>query len=590
VNYHPTIDSGKKTTDVHFFIHNSAHAGDVILARVFIKELQSTFPNAKITLECYENNKYLWEDFGLPILIYEGNAAYTEYTDFKTPTPNCPKDAFFINIWLATFPHIFDTWHFSYANLVHTFNEHMRYYNLDHVFQLPVRKNIPFVEFYDKKTLPFTVRENSVLIENGPVRAGQSLLEINDYLQEIADLFPDLNFYCSAPVNLKTDNIFDCSKLNLIELSEVSNQCIALFTRASGVNAAALTEVNRYKPRCIVGWYVAFNKHPTEGSFKKKCVFLFLHQISKIKNRLMPKCIASLAYSVHKRKIAAARVERRAPWDTLQNPFVYATHKEELKRFLSYVSSEKENIKKHISCMSANPGFDPNPPFESIVLNNNGNRFCKILRSKKDVEKCTNYLKENWLTSHGLVCKDWEIAHIITDMSDGNLLDMGSTDSYILKNALLKGINGEKYGIDLREPDLPLPTIKYLAGDLLAVPLPDGYFQNITCLSVVEHDVDIKRFAAETSRLLQNGGKLYVTFDYWDPKVHTDTITLYGLSWNIFDKNEALHIIDECEKQGLHLVEDMDWESGEAVIDEHYYSPAQVRYTFAMFVFEKTAG
>ena len=211
----------------------------------------------------------------------------------------------------------------------------------------------------------------------------------------------------------------------------------------------------------------------------------------------------------------------------------------------------------------------------------------KLLKTKNEIEKCTNYLIRNRLISHDIIAKDWEIAHIISDLSDGNMLDMGATDSYILKNALLKGIKGEKYGIDLRKPNVPLPRVKYLVGDLLNVPLPDSYFQNITCLSVLEHDVDIKRFAVEASRLLKNGGKLYVTFDYWEPKVNTSHIALYGLSWNIFDKNEALTLIGECETAGFQLVEDVDWSLGDKVINESYYSPTTDGYTFGMLVFEK---
>jgi SAM-dependent methyltransferase len=119
--------------------------------------------------------------------------------------------------------------------------------------------------------------------------------------------------------------------------------------------------------------------------------------------------------------------------------------------------------------------------------------------------------------------------------------------------------------------------------------LPDDYFQNITCLSVLEHEVDIKCFAAEVSRLLKNGGKLYITFDYWEPKVNTSHITLYGLAWNIFDKTEVLALIEECEKTGLQLIEDVDWSLGDKVINENYYAPpkSETAYTFGMLAFEK---
>ena len=144
-----------------------------------------------------------------------------------------------------------------------------------------------------------------------------------------------------------------------------------------------------------------------------------------------------------------------------------------------------------------------------------------------------------------------------------------------------------KYGIDLRKPDHHDPEITYLVGDLLAVPLPDGYFQYITCLSVIEHEVDIQSFAAEASRLLANGGKLYVTFDYWTPKIMTD-LKLYGLAWKPLDDWDVQLLQYACEAHNLQLIDDIDWSLGEAVIRSGYYSPhPQIAYTFGMLVFEK---
>lgn len=189
--------------------------------------------------------------------------------------------------------------------------------------------------------------------------------------------------------------------------------------------------------------------------------------------------------------------------------------------------------------------------------------------------------------SHNVVCKDWDLAHIIHDLSDGNFLDMGSSDSYILKNAVLKNIKGEKYGIDLQPPDVPVEGVKYIIGDLMNTGLPSNYFSNITCLSVIEHQVDFEKFAAEVSRILSFGGKLYLTFDYWNPKV-TPAVKLYDLSWNILDETAVKILIEECEKKNLYLVEEIDWSLGEAIIRKGYYSPdPTVSYTFGMLVFQK---
>jgi hypothetical protein len=117
--------------------------------------------------------------------------------------------------------------------------------------------------------------------------------------------------------------------------------------------------------------------------------------------------------------------------------------------------------------------------------------------------------------------------------------------------------------------------------------LPSEHFKNISCLSVLEHGVDFERFAAEVSRLLQVGGRLFVTFDYWEPKI-VPPIRLYNLAWQPLDKRKVCELIEVCHYHSLRLVNEMDWELGEPVIEYGYYAPhPDTKYTFGMVVFEK---
>lgn len=212
---------------------------------------------------------------------------------------------------------------------------------------------------------------------------------------------------------------------------------------------------------------------------------------------------------------------------------------------------------------------------------------CKFLKTQQEIEDCTKFLGKYGFYSHNLTCKDWDLAHIIPEIAAGNFLDMGSSDSYILKNIALKKINGELYGIDLRKPDVPIKGVKYIVGDLVDTKLPDRFFKNITCLSVIEHGVDYIKFATEASRLLEEGGRLFVTFDYWNPKV-VPPIKMYGLDWKPLDEQSLRKFISICEERCLRLVENMDWTIKDAVVREGYYSPhPDIRYTFGLIVFEK---
>lgn len=214
------------------------------------------------------------------------------------------------------------------------------------------------------------------------------------------------------------------------------------------------------------------------------------------------------------------------------------------------------------------------------------NKVCKLLKSKNEIEECTDFLHRNGFVSHNLACKDWEIAHIISAVEDGNFLEMGSSDSYILKNISLKRIKGEKYGIDLNQPDVPITEVKYLVGDLMKTGLPSEYFKNISC-SVLEHQMDFDKFASEVNRLLEPKGKLFVTFDYWEPKI-TAPMKLCNLVWQPLDRETLVRFINVCQTHNLHLIQDFDYTLRDPVIQWGYYSPyPDMAYTFGMAVFEK---
>jgi SAM-dependent methyltransferase len=216
-------------------------------------------------------------------------------------------------------------------------------------------------------------------------------------------------------------------------------------------------------------------------------------------------------------------------------------------------------------------------------------KLCEFLRARSDVEEATRFLQHNGFASHVLVCKDWDLARIVPEIGDGNFLDMGSSESYVLKNVMLKRTRGEKYGIDLRAPDVPLRGVRYLIGDLMNVPVADGFFHYVTCLSVIEHEVDFRRFAQEASRLLVAGGKLFVTFDYWNPEVRPG-IRLYGLAWQPLDEASVRRLLAECAEMNLHPVDAIDWTLGDPVLREGYFAPPAAKgiaYTFGLLTLEK---
>ncbi len=216
----------------------------------------------------------------------------------------------------------------------------------------------------------------------------------------------------------------------------------------------------------------------------------------------------------------------------------------------------------------------------------------KFLQSRADIDDATKYLQDNGLVESGISAKNWEVVQVIPYMRDGNWLDMGSNGGVVLDNLVRKKITGFKMGIDLAYPATLMQSsyvngYDQIKGDLMDTKLPTGLFNFITCLSVVEHQVDYEKLAKEISRLMASGSA-FVSFDYWKPKPDTSKTKLYSLDWNILDDNDVLELVDDFEAEGLELSGDIDWKTNEAVINDTYCSPVKdVAYTFGILHFVK---
>ncbi len=210
---------------------------------------------------------------------------------------------------------------------------------------------------------------------------------------------------------------------------------------------------------------------------------------------------------------------------------------------------------------------------------------CEILKTKADIDKSSQFLRSEGLVLNDCDCKNWDLAHVLPGLGHGNILDMGCRGSIVLENAQRLGLAGEKVGIDLAALP-PQDGITLIQGDLTKTGLPSGHFDYITCLSVIEHGVDVHAFIAECARLLKPGGKLFLTFDYWDPKI-TSGIRLFGAPWTLFCRNDVEALIKACAAAGLKIAAPMDWTQQDGVIRPGYWAPGNFAYTFGITEFVK---
>ena len=81
-------------------------------------------------------------------------------------------------------------------------------------------------------------------------------------------------------------------------------------------------------------------------------------------------------------------------------------------------------------------------------------------------------------------------------------------------------------------------SITYAHGDITATTFNDNFFDAVTCLSVIEHGVNVDSFFREMKRIEKPGGILVLSTDYWDSKIDTGHIRAFDSEFKVFDRIE----------------------------------------------------
>ena len=195
----------------------------------------------------------------------------------------------------------------------------------------------------------------------------------------------------------------------------------------------------------------------------------------------------------------------------------------------------------------------------------------KLLEDIKQAEEITCWMRDKKIPLHDTMQKNWDHYELISLIKvfpkSARILDMGSGHGFTLKLLHTLGfenISGIDYELSprwrlerlksfFRKTFSPYSVIQ--AGDLCNTKIAFNSCDFITCISVIEHGVDVEAFVKEASRLLKPGGQMWVTFDYWEPACDnpTEEIKIFGLPWTIFDRRKVEQVIDAAHKHGLEL-------------------------------------
>jgi SAM-dependent methyltransferase len=218
-----------------------------------------------------------------------------------------------------------------------------------------------------------------------------------------------------------------------------------------------------------------------------------------------------------------------------------------------------------------------------------------ILQDRAEWEAAVQQLRRRGLPLHFHRSKNWDtlaalgaiVRHI--DRS-GTVLDAGSALYSTLLPALwrygyqrLTGIN-----LEFRKP-LRRGPAQLLPGDLTATSFDQAAFDAISCLSVVEHGVDLTAYFKEASRLLRPGGILVTSTDFSYEPIDTAGLTAYGVPVRIFTPDEIKAALATAADFGLEPTGALDFHRSSAE-NPVTWKRMGLRYTFIVFTLRKQAA
>ena len=197
----------------------------------------------------------------------------------------------------------------------------------------------------------------------------------------------------------------------------------------------------------------------------------------------------------------------------------------------------------------------------------------QVLQSWEQVGEALLDVQRRGLPAHESAQKNWDHWLLLNAIKgapkEARILDLGCGNGFTLKVLTAVGYTNLD-GIDsILTARLILGRLiwkwrnrtrrtpyRLHRGDFTQMRFPDASFDLAFSVSVIEHGVRLAPFLEECFRVLKPGALLFLTCDYWDPKLHTNSSNhAFGRAWYIFSREEIERLFFVAEKIGFQQVD-----------------------------------
>ncbi len=211
-----------------------------------------------------------------------------------------------------------------------------------------------------------------------------------------------------------------------------------------------------------------------------------------------------------------------------------------------------------------------------------------VLGSKGEWERAVAECRRLGLPLHHDLPKNWDAlgaVAIVLSAGAASVLDAGSARySSVLPWLRVYGLT-DLVGINL-EFGRPVRRcgVLFQHGEITRTGFPDGRFDAVTCMSVIEHGVPVGAFFAETARILKPGGVLVLSTDFDQSPPDTTGLTAYGQPVRIFGPEQITELTGLATRHGLVLRGQPELAHAERPV---HWPRTGLDYTFIRLTFDR---